>query len=93
MRRMRTQHDIKPVSEFRSNAASLIQQVQDGRRPLILTQHGHSAAVVLAASEYDRLMDELELLRDVAQAERQLDEGQGIPHDQARAQLLRGSGR
>jgi prevent-host-death family protein len=40
-------------------------------RPLILTQHGKSAAVLLGAAEYEALVDELELLRDVAVAERQ----------------------
>ena len=39
--------DIRPVSEFRANAAELIDQVRESGRPLILTQRGHSAAVVL----------------------------------------------
>jgi prevent-host-death family protein len=92
MRRVRAQQDIKPVSEFRSNAASLIQQVQDEKRPLILTQRGHSAAVLMAASEYDKLLDELELLREVALAEQQLDAGQGVSHEDALKQVLAGLG-
>jgi prevent-host-death family protein len=88
MRHTRALRDIKPVSEFRSNAAALIQQVQEEKRPLILTQRGQSAAVLMAASEYDRLISELELLREVAQAEQQLAAGLGIPHQDALQQVL-----
>ncbi len=88
MRRIRAQHDIRSISEFRNNAASLIEQVQQENHPLILTQHGHGAAVVISVQEYDRMLDELELLRSIARAERQLDNGEGVEHSQAKARLL-----
>ena len=53
-----------------------------------MTQRGHSAAVLLDVGEYDRLIDELELLREVRLAERQLEAGSGIPHDEAKARVL-----
>ena len=90
MKRIRTEHDIKPVSEFRANTAEFLQRVQEEKRPLVLTQRGHSAAVLLAATEYDRLLSELALLRDIARAEREIDEGKGVPHDEALARLLGG---
>lgn len=92
MKRIRAEHDIKPVSEFRSNAASLIQQVQEQGRPLILTQRGRSAAVVLPVAEYDRLLEELSLLRDVATAEHQLEQGHGVSHEDALSHILEGLG-
>ena len=88
MLRLRLDKDIKPLSEFRANAASLVQRVRDTKRPLVLTQRGHSAAVVLDVTEYERLADELELLRDIRQAERELADGQGIPHEEAKARVL-----
>ena len=59
MKRIRAQHDIKSISEFRANAATLIEQVQQDNHPLILTQHGNGAAVLLSVVEYDRLLDEI----------------------------------
>ncbi len=88
MQRLRLDEDIKPLSEFRANAASLVQQVRDTKRPLVLTQRGHSAAVVLDVAVYERLVEELEVLRDIRLAERQLDEGLGIPHDEVKARVL-----
>ena len=88
MHRLHLDQDIKPLSEFRANAASLVQQIRTTKRPLVLTQRGHSTAVVLDVSAYERMVDELELLRDVRLAEKQLAEGRGIPHEEAKARVL-----
>lgn len=88
MRRLHLDEDIKPLSEFRANAASLVAIVRETRRSLVLTQRGHSAAVVLGVAEYERLLDEVELLREVRQAERQLDAGMGVPHEEAKARVM-----
>lgn len=82
------EEDIRPLSEFRANAAGLIQKVRSSKRPLVLTQHGHSAAVLMGVSEYQRLIDELELLRDIQTGLHELDAGQGIPHGTAKKRLL-----
>jgi len=83
MRKLRPTEDVQPLTAFRANAASFVEQVRQTRRPLILTQHGKCAAVLLGAAEYEALLDELELLRDVRNAEDQIDSGQGITHEQA----------
>jgi antitoxin YefM len=80
--------DIRPLSEFRADAAAMIQKVRETKRPLVLTQRGHSAAVVLGVSEYQQLLDELELLRDLNTAIRQIEEGEGVPHEEAHRQAL-----
>jgi antitoxin YefM len=89
MRPIRFSRDIRPLSEFRANAAAFIQQVRRTRRPLVLTQHGKSAAVLLDVEEYERLVERAELLEDVANAEEQLERGEGVPHAEAHAQALR----
>jgi len=81
--------DIRPVSEFRANAAELIEHVKRSRRPLVLTQRGHSAAVVLDVAEYERMVDEIDLLGDVRTAIQQIDTGQAISNRHAKAELRR----
>jgi len=80
--------DIRPLSEFRADAAAMIQRVRETKRPLVLTQRGHSSAVVLGVGEYQQLLDELELLRDVQTAIRQIEAGKGVPHQKAQGQAL-----
>ncbi|HZR02483.1 MAG TPA: type II toxin-antitoxin system Phd/YefM family antitoxin [Burkholderiales bacterium] len=79
--------DIRPVSEFRANAADLIEQLRGSGRPLILTQRGHSAAVVLDVAAYEQLLEEIELLRDVRNSEKQLATGKAVSNREAKAQL------
>ena len=57
------EQDIKPLSEFRANAAALVKHVKDTRRPLIITQHGKSTAVLLDVKEYQALLNRIELLQ------------------------------
>jgi antitoxin YefM len=87
--RPRFNQDIRPLSEFRANAAAFVEQVRSTRRPLVLTQHGRGAAVLLDIGEYERLVEQVELLQEVHTAEQQLAEGRGIDQEEAKAEVLR----
>jgi len=84
----RPSEDIRSLSDFRANVAAAVRDVQRRRRPIFLTQHGRGAAVLMNVSEYEALLEELELLRDVRKAERQLAGGRGSSHSAARKHLL-----
>jgi antitoxin YefM len=89
MGRPKFESDILPVSEFRANAAKLIEHVRASGRPLILTQRGHSAAVVIDVAAYDHLLEELEVLRDIQTAEKQVSAGKTVSNREAKAELHR----
>jgi PHD/YefM family antitoxin component YafN of YafNO toxin-antitoxin module len=55
---------------------------------VILTVHGRSAAVLLDVGEYETLLDQLELLRDVKAAEGQLKQGRTVSQAKAREKVL-----
>jgi prevent-host-death family protein len=88
MRRIRYSQDILPLSEFRANAAAFLEQVRSTGRPLVLTQRGRGAAVLLDISEYERLVERAELLEDIRTAEEQLAQDQGIEHEEAKRHVL-----
>jgi len=79
--------DIQPLTAFRANVASFVDQVRETRRPLYLTQHGKSVAVLLSTSEYEALVEEVEILRDIQVSEQELSEGKGVPHEQVAQEL------
>ena len=80
MSRWRPSEDIRPVTEFRANASAVLEQLATTRRPVILTQHGRSAAVLLDVQAYEALLDEVALLRDIKTAEAQVARGQVRSH-------------
>jgi len=88
-RHLRIATDIKPVSDFRANAAEMIEQVKTSGRPLVLTQRGESAAVLLDVAVYSELIEELELLSDVRTAMKQVDDGLGISNRDAKKELMK----
>ena len=53
---------IAPISDFRSRQNELLQQLAEG--PLVLTQHGRAAAVLVSLEEWNQLIEQLEYLED-----------------------------
>jgi antitoxin YefM len=88
MQRMKIDQDIKPLSEVRTGIANFIKQVHNTKRPLIITQHGKGVAVLLDAHEFERMQEKLELLTDVQISLNQIENGQGIDHEDAKEKVL-----
>jgi antitoxin YefM len=87
MERIELDKDVKPISEFRANATKLIEQVNKTKRPLVITQHGKSSAVLLDVKEYEALLDRIELLTDLAEAEEDIKNKRVYSNDKIREML------
>ncbi|MFT5459518.1 MAG: antitoxin YefM [Myxococcota bacterium] len=80
--------DIQPISEFRSNASALLEQVRTTGRPLVLTRRGRGAAVVLDIGAYQGLIDELAELRDVHRGLADVEAGRLLDHEEVARRTL-----
>ncbi len=89
MERIELDKDVKPISEFRANATHLIDQVNKTKRPLVITQHGKSAAVLLDVREYEALIDKIELLSDLAEAEDDIKNKRVFANDKIKEMLAK----
>jgi len=88
MQKLKIDQDIRPMSEVRKGMAAFIKKVHETKRPLVITQRGRSAAVLIDAQEYEAMQEKIELLSDVQTALSQLEKGEGVSHDDAKARLL-----
>ena len=88
MSRILLDEDVKPLSEFRAHVSSCLSQVRRTRRPVVITHHGKSAAVLLGVSEYEGLMNKMEILEDIRLAEDQLAQGRGVSHETALKEVM-----
>jgi len=68
--------DIVPVTDLRQDAAAVLRRLKGSREPLVITQRGRAAAIMLSPESYEQNRKELELLRLLAQGERQIAQGQ-----------------
>ena len=90
MPRLLLDEDIRPLSEFRSKFAAFVKQVRETQRPMVITQRGRSAAVLLDVGQYDAMLAKLEIIEDIQCAEAQLGQGLGVEHGKAKAGILKG---
>ena len=79
---LRPSTDVRPITEFRANTSAVIEQMHATKRPVILTQHGRSAAILLEVDVYEGMIEEIEFLRDLQVAEAQIAAGQVVPHEE-----------
>lgn len=88
MQRVRVDEDIRPLSEFRAGVATFVKQINETRRPMVLTQRGRGVAVLVDVQEYERMQERLELLEEIYRAEEKIASGEGISHKDARTRIL-----
>ncbi|NAZ93404.1 type II toxin-antitoxin system prevent-host-death family antitoxin [Vibrio toranzoniae] len=88
MSRIHFDQDIQPLSEFRAGVTSFIKQINETRRPLVITQRGKGVAVVLDVAEYEAMQEKIELLEEMRIAEAQVASDLGVSNEDARAQVL-----
>lgn len=91
MKQMVLREDIRSITEFRANTTAFIDQVNKTGRPIVLTKNGKSSAVLMDTNEYDEIKsmrEMMETMKDVTIALKQMEEGKGIPHKEAKEMLL-----
>jgi len=69
--------DIIPVTDLRQDAAAALKRVRTSRKPIVITQRGRAAAVLLSIEDYERGEHERDLLRLLARGEQQVAKNEG----------------
>lgn len=85
--RIELDQDIQPLSEFRKHAADFIDRIKKQKRSIVLTQYGKSAAVLVDVSEYQRMVDKIDLMEELIEAERQIARGEVVSHEEAKKKI------
>lgn len=88
--------DLIPITDFRQDAARALKQVQRSPAPVIITQRGRAAAVMLSVEAFEQGERERQILRLLAQGDHDIAEGTGRSLDAVLAdadRLLRDAGR
>jgi prevent-host-death family protein len=75
MRPTKFSEDIVPLSRMKVNPGKIVHQVDETRRPVLLTSRGHGVAVVQALADYEAEAEERTFLRDVVRGLMDLEEG------------------
>lgn len=73
--------NIIPVTDLRQDAAAALKRLKASKQPVVITQRGRAAAVLLSMEEYERGEHERQLLRLIARGEQAINAGKGFDLD------------
>lgn len=73
------QECIKPISYIKTNAADMMNFVNDRKEPLIITQNGESRAVLIDVESYQEMKNAFSLLKMLQFSEADVKKGKCKP--------------
>lgn len=79
--------DVIPLTDLKVNPGKIVSQVNDTRRPVLLTSRGRGVAVVQALSDYEKTVEELQFVKAVAQGLADIREGNTVTLAEAKKRL------
>ncbi|SPE31190.1 Prevent-host-death family protein [Acidobacteriia bacterium SbA2] len=78
--------DIIPITDLRQDAAAALERVKSSRQPVVITQRGRAAAVLLSLEAYERSEQERQILHLLARGEQEIKAGTGFDLDEVLAE-------
>ena len=78
--------NIIPVTDLRQDAAAVLRRLKTSKQPVVITQRGRAAAVLMSMEEYERGEHERRLLHLLARGEQEIAAGRGFDLDEVLAE-------
>jgi len=82
--------DVVPIAEFKAQASQFLERIRENNQPILITQHGKAAAVILSPEEFDRLQKiqyERYVLTEIVHGQADALQGRTVSHEEVKAQL------
>jgi len=87
MRILKVSEDVVPVGQFKAQAKKWLARANETGQPLVITQNGRPAAVMLSPAEYDRLTYQERFVADVQAGLADAEAGRTHTTDEVRRRL------
>jgi len=87
MRDINVSEGIVPLGEFKSKASKIIRDLASSDEPLVITQNGRPAAVLMSPTAFQELRERQEFLQAVAEGVADSESGRVVDHKRVRGWL------
>lgn len=77
------------VTTLKRQATRLIAELQEDRKPILITEHGRPAAYLIDVKSYNDQLARIQILEGIARGERAAQENRILSHEQARKRMKR----
>jgi len=88
MKTLSISKDIVPIAEFKAGISKWFKSIQNAGRPLIITQNGKPAGVLLSPSDYDELVYKKSFLDSVGRGMANAESGKVYSTQELKAALI-----
>ena len=87
MDHLRVSENIVPLSEFKARASDWLKKIAQTGGPVVITQNGRAAAVLVSPGEFDALTERARLLQAVAEGIADAEGGRLTDHESIVAEM------
>lgn len=87
MKTISISQDIVPIAEFKTSISKWFKSLRNTGHPLIITQNGKPAGVLLSPDDYDELVYKKSFLDSIGRGISDADNGRTYPTEDIRAKL------
>jgi len=81
MRPINISQDIVSLSAFKNKASKMLHEVQNSHRPLVITQNGQAAAVLISPADFDLLTEQVRFVDAVQRGLKDVQQGRVLPDE------------
>ena len=87
MSNLRVSEDIVPLSDFKARASELLKKLAQTGAPIVITQNGRAAGVLLSPAEFDVLTERARFVHAVATGLDDAESGRVVDHQSMVAEV------
>jgi prevent-host-death family protein len=87
MSHLRVAEDIVPLSDFKARASELLKRLAETGAPIVITQNGRAAGVLLSPAEFDALTERIRFISAVAEGLEDARSGKVVTHESMVAEV------
>lgn len=77
---LRVAEDIVPLSQFKARAAELLKKISETGAPIVITQNGRAAGVLLSPAEFDLLTERARFVNAVSEGIADVESDRVVDH-------------
>jgi prevent-host-death family protein len=78
------QSDVIPVGKLKADLAGYLDELRKNRRPLVITQNGSPAGVIISPEDYDKIRETARVLQSIDAGIKDADDGKLYTISQAK---------
>jgi len=82
-------NDIIPVAEFKTRISKYLNEIRATGRPMIITQNGKPAGVLLAPDDFDELVYQKSLIESITRGLADIEKNDLYTTDELKAELAK----